>query len=131
MRAVTRKLWWIVMFIGSLTFIYVLVYAAISISGQYQPISVGGLGHWEEYSVWAPIGFYDPNHSPPGSVAAKRGIIIGTWRYNPVGQVYWPLWDFDTRYVHKTKYLRFVREELIDGKWMTTTNEADSTITSK
>ena len=119
-----RKLWLTAKLVGGLVVAYLLIYLLLSLCGQYRPMSEGGLGHWTEYSVWAPVGFYDPHHSPPGSVAAKRGIIIGTWRYTMVVQIFWPLWLADTAHIHKTKTLRYIHETEVDGKWITTTNNA-------
>jgi len=123
MISISQKLRRVGFFAGGLVGSYLLIYLILSLCGQYRPISEGGLGHWEEFSMWAPVGFYDPHHSPPGSVAEKRGIIIGTWRYNPAIQIYLPLWSLDTHYIHKTKYVRFIhREPDVDGKEVWTTN---------
>jgi hypothetical protein len=106
--------------IGALFASYVLAYLMLSFCGQYQSESAGGLGHWDEFAVWAPLGFYDSRHSPPGTLAAKRGIIIGTWRRNVV-ICFLPLWGADIRFVHRTKYLRSNYRNT-EGKWITTTN---------
>jgi len=52
---------------------YVLSYSVLSIDGSYRPFYFISAGV-EEYSVWAPIGFYDPKNvtghlktSQPGS----------------------------------------------------------------
>ena len=109
--------------VGALFAFYILAYLILSLCGRYRSEFEGGPGHWEEFSVWAPLGFYDPNHSPSGSAAAERGIIIGTWRPSVV-MAFVPLWVADTHYVHRTKYLRFIQETKVDGKWITTTNNA-------
>jgi len=119
----SRLLRLFIKFVGALVVSYILVYLALSLCGRYRSWFEGGVGHREEFSVWAPFGFYDPNHSPPGSAAAERGIIIGTWRSSVV-MFYIPLWVADTHYVHRTKYLRFIQETKVDGKWITTTNNA-------
>src|SRR5208283_2102823 len=110
-------------FVGALVVSYIFVYLTLSLCGRYRSDFEGGIGHWEEFSVWAPWGFYDPNHSPLGSAAAERGIIIGTWRSSVV-LFFFPLWIADTHYVHRTKYLRFIQETKVGGKWITTTNNA-------
>jgi hypothetical protein len=94
-----RRFW---QFGGVVVVIYVLIYSLLSLCGQYRPNYEGGLGRMVEYSVWAPFGFYDPDHSPPDSVAEKRGMIIGTWRASMV-LPFFPLWLIDTSYVHKSK----------------------------
>jgi len=122
MHIVTRKLLWVGKIVGGLAALYILVYALLSLCGHYEVESEGGLGHWNEFSVWAPLGFYDPNHSPPGSAAAQRGIIIGTWR-RAVVLPFLPLWVVDTHLIHKGKFLRFIhREPDVDGKEVWTTN---------
>jgi hypothetical protein len=100
MQTMSRKLWRFGKVVGGLVIFYVLLYLLLSLCGQYRPMSEGGLGRMRVYSSWAPFGFYDPNHSPPGSVAAERGMIIGTWRVSLI-QVFYPLWIADILYVHK------------------------------
>jgi hypothetical protein len=126
----TRPLQLFATFVGALVISYILVYLLLSMCGRYRSEFEGGLGHWEEFSVWAPFGFYDPNHSPPGSAAAEREMIIGTWRGSMV-LFFCPLWIADTHYVHKSKYLRFIHETKIDGKTVVTTNNALSTPADK
>jgi hypothetical protein len=122
MQTVIRKLCRFGKYLGVLVALYVLVYALLSLCGHYEEESEGGIGHWNIYSIWAPLGFWDPNHSPPGSAAAERGIIIGTWRRDVV-LAFCPLWIADTHIVHKGKYLRFIhREPDVDGKEIWTTN---------
>jgi hypothetical protein len=122
MQIVTRKLWRFGKYLGVLVVLYILAYALLSLFGHYEVESEGGLGHWNDFSIWAPLGFYDPNHSPPGSAAAERGMIIGTWRRDAV-LFFFPLWIADTHCVHKGKFLRFIhREPDIDGKEIWTTN---------
>ncbi len=84
-----------VKFVGGLAICYVLIYLLLSLCGQYRPMSAGGLGRMQIYSTWAPFGFYDPNHSPPGSA-------IGTWRGSMI-LAFYPLWIIDICYVHKNK----------------------------
>jgi hypothetical protein len=122
MQTVTRKLWRFGKYLGVLFVLYVLAYAMLSLCGHYEVESEGGPGHWNEFSIWAPLGFYDHNHSPPGSAAAERGMIIGTWRRDVV-LLFFPFWIADTHFVHKGKFLRFIhREPDVDGKEIWTTN---------
>ena len=122
MQLVTRKLQWFGKVVGGLIALYILVYALLSLCGHYEVESVGGIGHWSQFSMWAPLGFYDHNHSPPGSAAAQRGIIIGTWRRDVV-LAFLPLWAADIHFIHKGKELRFIhREPDVDGKEVWTTN---------
>jgi hypothetical protein len=102
MTSTSQKLRRFGVFAGGLVGLYCLIYLVLSLSGQYRPVSEGGLGHWQAYSTWAPFGFYDPSHSPPGSVAAERGTIIGTWRGSMIWMFY-PLWLADISYMHKTQ----------------------------
>ncbi len=97
-----RKLRRLALIAGALPGLYVLVYLLLSAFGHYRPISVGGLGHWETYLAWAPAGFYDPYHSAPGSAAAERGIVTGTWRGSMITAFY-PLWIVDMSYVHRSR----------------------------
>lgn len=82
--------------LASLPFLYFLVYVVLSLCGRYRPMSESDLDHFEIYSMWAPLGFYDP-HPPPGSVGPNRG---GGWRFNVV-MIFYPLWLADNTYVHK------------------------------
>ena len=102
MISISRKLRRAGFIAGGLVGSYFLIYLILSFGGQYRPVSEGGLGHWQTYSTWAPFGFFDPDHSPPDSVAAKRGLVIGTWR-GPMIRIFYPLWIADILYVHKTQ----------------------------
>jgi hypothetical protein len=87
------------MFAGGLVLFYVLSYSVLSFCGCYRPFYMISAG-MEEYSVWAPAGFYDPKHTPSGSVATGRN---GTWRRSFITLAFIPLWIVDTHYVHKTE----------------------------
>jgi hypothetical protein len=87
---------------GGLSAFYLLIYLSLSLCGQYRPMPYGDPRHIDLYPTWAPLGFYDPYHSPPGSLAEERGLIIGTWRAVPV-RIFYPLWIFDIQHIHKTK----------------------------
>jgi hypothetical protein len=101
-HTISQKLRRLGLFCGVLVGLYFGIYLLLSFGGQYRPMSEGGIGHWETYSSWAPFGFYDPDHSPPGSVAVERGMVIGTWRGSMI-RIFYPLWIADISYVHKTR----------------------------
>jgi hypothetical protein len=87
------------MFAGGLVVFYVLSYSILSVCGSYRPFYFISNGV-EEYSVWAPIGFYDPKHTPSGSIATARN---GTWRRAFIPLAFYPLWCLDISYVHKSQ----------------------------
>jgi hypothetical protein len=84
---------------GGLVAIYILVYVVLSLCGSYQPFVLISARVYED-SMWAPAGFYDPYHTPSGSVTTADRHN-GTWRRFAI--VFGPLWGLDTAYVHKTK----------------------------
>lgn len=79
---------------------YILVYAALSLRGHYQPFIIG-LAGVKSYS-WAPYGFYDAGHPWPGARAARQlpEEKTGGWRESMM-MVFFPLWIVDTPYIHR------------------------------
>jgi hypothetical protein len=106
------------MFAGGLVVFYVLSYSVLSFCGSYRPMIFISAGV-EEYSYWAPVGFYDAEHTPSGSIATKRN---GTWRRSFMTLAFLPLWSLDNSYVHKVKYLGYIHETRDDGRRITPTN---------
>jgi hypothetical protein len=89
----------IVKYAGGLVAFYILVYVVLSLCGSYQPCDWISARIYRE-SRWAPAGFYDPYHTPSGSIttADRRN---GTWRRFAI--IFAPLWGLDVAYVHKTR----------------------------
>ena len=94
--------------VGVVIVSYLLVYCILSATGDYRPMGVYSFyaGHMTETELWwAPSGFYDPTTSPPNSLAAHKGIIIGRWRGGAI-RVFYPLWRLDMYTFHKSKSLK-------------------------
>jgi hypothetical protein len=79
----------------------------------------GDLRHWEVYSEWAPLGFYN-SHPPAGSPDAARGGAWRVWMF----QIYGKLLFTDNCYVHKRHDVYTSGTLSDDGKWIYTTNNA-------
>ena len=92
----------IVKYAGGLVAFYILVYVLLSLCGSYQPCDTVSARVYKG-EVWAPAGFYDPNHTASGSIttADRRN---GTFRRG-IGTVFLPLWLLDISYVHKARSL--------------------------
>ncbi len=82
---------------------YVLVYVLLSLCGSYQPCDTISARIYEGYT-WAPAGFYDPYHTPSGSMTTPAGRN-GTWRRG-IATFFLPLWMVDASYVHKPRSSR-------------------------
>jgi hypothetical protein len=79
---------------------YILVYAALSLRGRYQPAAIGLAG--VKWYSWAPYGFYDAEHPWPGARAAREHPEqkTGDWRESMMIS-FLPLWIVDTHYIHR------------------------------
>ena len=80
---------------------YILVYAALSRSGHYQPFTIG-LAGVKSYN-WAPYGFY-VGQPWPGARAARQlpEEKTGGWRESMM-MGFFPLWIVDTHYIHRAQ----------------------------
>jgi hypothetical protein len=102
--AITRSRWLPITAkaVGGVAALYVLVYSCLSLFGSYRPLLMASAGV-TEYSVWAPLGFFDPEHSLSGSIVTDG---VGTWRGSLIPVIFNPLWELDIAYVHRTKLPR-------------------------
>jgi hypothetical protein len=125
MRNLIRKRW-IVASITGVILVYVLVYILLSAFGQYRPMTVAGLSHWEIYPVWAPVGAFD-SHPPEGSQDAKRASIWRGWFFH----AYSWLWGIDNRFIHTRHDVYMTGYTTEDGSWAYTTNSSSPLAATK
>lgn len=91
--------------------LYVFAYLLLSLCGQYRPMAMGGLGHWEEYSYWVPAGFRlgpEANRSSP----LRLGIM----------KMFLPLWGADVRWLHNRQDVYATGRLGENGEWAYRTN---------
>ena len=75
MKAGLRKFWRTSGAICSLPFLYVLIYAILSLFGHYGPIADVSLHHLEVGSYWLPYGTFDP-HTPTDNWTGVAGLVV-------------------------------------------------------
>ena len=80
-------------FFSALLAVYILIYAALSIFGSYQPTMVGTFGV-EQYQ-WAPLGFYNSNHPAHSKNMGWSSFMCYTFL---------PLWIVDVYFIHKNPH---------------------------
>jgi hypothetical protein len=83
-------------------FFYVLVYAILSLNGEYEPgLSWNGV---QEYA-WAPLGFYHSDGPWGGPIAVRRrgAVRWGEWDTRVLWDVFYPLYFVDCSWIHKDK----------------------------
>jgi hypothetical protein len=91
--------------------LYALTYLLLSLCGQYRPMGLGGLSHWQEYSFWVPAGFrLDPEAKRSGPL--RLGIM----------KVFYPLWTADVRWLHNRQDVYMTASRAVTGEWTYKTN---------
>ena len=91
--------------------LYVVAYLLLSMFGQYRPMGMGGLSHWQEYSFWVPAGFLLGPEAERSSLF-RRGMMYA----------FDPIWTVDVRWVHNRQDVYMLATRAYPGEWTYKTN---------